>query len=139
VGLQPGAVIETASGDHSSSNWGEMPNHGVDHGLGTKNTHRLVSLTGCGLTVLGQIHSRHLFPRNAHTAGSGGSARCSHTGTNASTKQAPLSGPLTCIREVPLFVRSATLNDLAGTLKAGARVEVIDVSPLGAPPRAHGM
>jgi hypothetical protein len=103
---------------------------GVERPAGTLSTERgpranggtqLVSIETCGGTALGEVSKSDLVgqPRTMH----GSNARCPGTPSGTFVAEQPLTKPLACAAPVPLFLRSAALEDPVGTLKPGARIQ----------------
>ena len=76
----------------------------------------------CGGTVFGRVARRDLRPMPNLRHGT--SARCPGTGAWAFINPTPLKHLKTCAADVPLFVRSSTLEDPIGVLKAHAPFQV---------------
>jgi hypothetical protein len=83
---------------------------------------RLVSFDTCGGTVYGFVLEADLLgpPRVRH----GSNARCPNTGPGTFVVPSKLDRLMTCARDVPVLLRSATLEDPVGVLKAGATFRV---------------
>jgi hypothetical protein len=83
---------------------------------------RRVSFRLCGGTVLGWVAKADLLgpPRILH----GSSAHCPNTGQHVFVIAPKLQGLVTCPNELPVLIRSATLEDPVGVIKAGAKFRV---------------
>ena len=85
--------------------------------------YRSVSFRICGGTVLALVSKPDLLghPRLWY----GGSARCPNTGQSVFLAEAPPpSNQVVCSKDIPVFIRSETLQDPIGLLKAGTRIGI---------------
>jgi hypothetical protein len=127
--VKQGATVKTANGFHGIDGiwwpYGVTSPEGTLAELRGDDTDplaRLVSFKTCGGLVVGFVPKSHLLgpPKLMH----GSSARCPNTGASAFIGRHGLERPVTCPREIPVFLRSQTLEDPVGILRAGARFQV---------------
>jgi hypothetical protein len=83
---------------------------------------RLVSFETCGGTVYGFVLKAELLgpPRTGY----GSNGRCPNTGATTFVAPNKLDRLVSCARDLPVLLRSATFEDPVGVLKAGARFRV---------------
>jgi hypothetical protein len=129
VVVKKGANVKTPDGfygiDHLWTPYGAESPEGilaVLRGDDSDPLARLVSFTTCGGIVLGYVPKSHLLgpPKVMH----GSSAHCPNVGASVFVERNPLERPVKCPREIPVFLRSETLEDPVGILRAGARFQV---------------
>jgi hypothetical protein len=82
----------------------------------------LVSFRICGATVLARFRAADLLGPPVIYHGSSG--RCPGWHSGYFVEPAKLRRPITCPRDVALFVRTESMEDAVGVLKAGARFQV---------------
>jgi hypothetical protein len=94
----------------------------TERGPRASGANQLVSIETCGGTALGVVSKGDLVgqPKTMRSS----SARCPGAPSGTFVAEPPLSKALACSAALPLFLRSATLEDPVGTLKAGARIQV---------------
>lgn len=83
---------------------------------------RLISFRTCGGIVFGTVPKSALV--GAPSIGHGSNARCPDTGDVYVVPDRVPATPLTCSKEIPVFMRTATLEDPIGFLKLGARLGI---------------
>ena len=79
---------------------------------------RRVSFKTCGGLVVGFVPKSHLLGPPVVTMGYGANVGCPNTGASVFVGRGRLERPMTCPREIPVFLRSDTLEDPVGILKA---------------------
>jgi hypothetical protein len=86
---------------------------------------RLVSFKTCGGLVVGFVPKSHLLGPPLVKVARGANVGCPNTGASVFVGRGRLERPVTCPHEIPVFLRSDTLEDPVGILKAGAKFQVM--------------
>ncbi len=129
VVVKKGVSVKTPDGfypiDGLGTPWGPSSPEGILGELRGDDTDplaRLVSFKTCGGVVLGFVPKSHLLgpPKLMH----GSSAQCPNVGASVFAMRGPIQRPVKCPREIPVFLRSQTLEDPVGILRAGAKFEL---------------
>lgn len=84
--------------------------------------HRSISFRSCGGTVFGTVATADVLspPKYGH----GSNERCPGTGEHVFAADRPVAPTVICSRQIPLYVRTATLEDPVGFLKVGAHLRI---------------
>jgi hypothetical protein len=83
---------------------------------------RSISFRSCGGTVFGTVAAVDVL--GTPTYGHGSNERCPGTGEHVFGTDRPIAPTVVCSRQIPLYVRTATLEDPVGFLKAGAHLRI---------------
>jgi hypothetical protein len=85
-------------------------------------TRRLMSFRACGGTVFGTVAKSDILGPAAE--GRGTTFRCPSTGESHLSAPAMAAGEMACSKDIAVFVRTATLEDPIGVIKAGAKLKI---------------
>jgi hypothetical protein len=125
--IAPGAKIRTGNGERPVAQLAMGHGSSVPRGVPATIRERrggrtLVSIAACGGTVFGTVADKDVLGPSRGAWGS--NFHCADTGNHVFLAARPLVRPRRCAAEVPLFVRTSTLEDAIGVLKANALFQV---------------
>jgi hypothetical protein len=121
------AKVHTANGDLPIAWFAVGHGSEVPHGLVVTVHERhgdrsMISIAACGGTVFGTVGKGDLLGPSRIAWGS--NFRCADTGTHVFIQPQRLTHRKRCARELPLLIRSSTLEDAVGVLKANAMFRI---------------
>jgi hypothetical protein len=121
------ARIHTPTGDLPVGGFAVGHGSAVPRGLAAtlherRGARSLISIAACGGTVFGTVANGDV--RGPSRVGWGSNFRCASTGTHVFLEPPRLAGKRRCPTDLPLLVRTSTLEDVIGVLKANAAFRV---------------